>query len=334
VPDWVCSAPRLADRDGVPAHVKIERWLTGVIAQGALVPGDRLPREAELAAMIGVSRMTLRQALSTLESLGTVVRTTGRTGGTFVTEPRIECDLTGLAGFTEQLRRAHLRAGARMVSATTLAAPAAVARALMVRRGAPVHAVSRVRTAQRRPLVLERSYFPVELFPDLLEQRLTGSLYSLLTRHYQQKPYLATENLEPVIARDEEAKLLEIEPGSALMLIERTAYTAAGQAVEYARDLFRPDRVRVSLRTGIGKAREVADLGVGRSGQGSERNAGKSGGLLPPGVLPGSAGTRPGSAGTRPGSAGTRPGSAGTRPGSAGTRPGSAERGEERWGDG
>ena len=255
LPDWMRTAPRFTANGGFPAHVKIERWLTDVIGRGDLVPGDRLPREDELAALFGVSRMTLRQALATLESLGTVVRSTGRTGGTFVTEPRIECDLTGLAGFTEQLRRANLRAGARMVSAMTVAAPAKAAEALAMRRGAPVHAVVRVRTAQRKPVVLERSYFPVDLFPDLLEQRLTGSLYGLLRRRYQQKPHMATENLEPVIAREEEAELLDIDEGSPLMLIERTAFTSAGQAVEYARDLIRPDRVRVSLQTGLGPNR-------------------------------------------------------------------------------
>lgn len=265
MPDWMGAVPRITSKNGVPAHVRIERWLTDVIGRGDLVPGDRLPREEELAAMVGVSRMTLRQSLATLEALGIVVRTTGRNGGTFVTEPRIECDLTGLAGFTEQLRRAHLRAGARIVSAVTVSAPAKVAEALMIHRGAPVHAVVRVRTAQRKPVVLERSYFPADLFADLLEQRLAGSLYGLLTRRYKQKPHMATENLEPVIARAEEAKLLEIEEGSPLMLIERTAFTAAGQAVEYARDLFRPDRVRVTLQTGLGSARHVADLGIARS---------------------------------------------------------------------
>jgi GntR family transcriptional regulator len=35
------------------------------------------------------------------------------------------------------------------------------------------------------------------------------------------------------------------------MLITRTAFTRAGLAVEFARDLFRPDRIRVSLQTGI-----------------------------------------------------------------------------------
>ena len=85
------------------------------IDEGALVAGDKLPREEQLAAALGVSRMTLRQALATLDGLGTIVRKPGRLGGTFVAEPRIVCDLTGLAGFTEQMRRAHVRAGARMV---------------------------------------------------------------------------------------------------------------------------------------------------------------------------------------------------------------------------
>ena len=46
------------------------------------------------------------------------------------------------------------------------------------------------------------------------------------------------------------------------MLIERTAYTAAGVAVEYARDLFRPDRLRITLQTGIGTVRRAANLAV------------------------------------------------------------------------
>ena len=122
----------------------------------------------------------------------------------------------------------------------------------MLVRGARVHEVVRVRTARREPLALERSYFPVQPFPDLLDQRLTGSLSDILRRHYGQDPHTANESLEPVIARQEEANLLGVPVKSPLMLIERTAYTAAGLPVEYAKDLFRPDRVRISLQTGVG----------------------------------------------------------------------------------
>ena len=256
-PPWLSSSPDLGIANGSPVHVSIARWLTDLIGRGDLVPGDRLPREDQFAALLGVSRMTLRQALSTLEAHGALERKTGRTGGTFVREPRIDCDLTGLAGFTEQMRRAHLRAGARVVSAETVAANATVARALAVRRGDPVHEIVRVRTARREPLALEHSYFPFEPFPDLLSQRLTGSLYGLLERVYGLRPAHAVEALEPATARPHEAVLLQTEVSTPLMLIERTAFTNAGLPVEFARDLFRPDRIRIWLRTGIGPAPTV-----------------------------------------------------------------------------
>ena len=250
---WLSTAPGFPAPDGTPVHAAIARWLTDLIGRGDLVPGDRLPREDLFAATLGVSRMTLRQALATLEGKGTVERKSGRSGGTFVREPRIECDLTGMAGFTEQMRRAHVRAGARVVSAVTVGANAKVASALSVQRGGPVHEIVRVRTARREPLAIERSFFPEGPFPDLLDQGLSGSLYALLARTYGQRPTSATETLEPVIARDHEAELLKIKPGDPLMLITRTAFTTAGLAVEFARDLFRPDRITIALQTGIGR---------------------------------------------------------------------------------
>ena len=251
---WLATAPSLPPADGGPVHASIARWLTDLMGRGDLVPGDRLPREDRFAATLGISRMTLRQALATLEGKGTVERRSGRTGGTFVREPRIECDLTGMAGFTEQMRRANVRAGARVVSAAVVPANAKVASALSVQRGGPVYEIVRVRTAKREPLALERSSFPVGPFPGLLDHGLSGSLYTLLGRTYGLQPASATESLEPVIARHDEAELLKVDVGSPLMLITRTAFTGAGLAVEFARDLFRPDRIKVSLQTGIGRA--------------------------------------------------------------------------------
>jgi GntR family transcriptional regulator len=256
--DWLQRPPAFTQGAGIPLHTQIEHWLTEVIGRGELVSGDRLPREADFAVQLGVSRMTLRQALATMESHGTVIRKTGRTGGTFVSEPRIECDLTGLLGFTEQMRRASVRAGARMVSTALVTATPAVANALSLPPGSDVYEVIRVRTARREPLALERAYFPTAPFPGLLDQRLGGSIYELLRKTYRQSPHTANEVLVPVAALDEEARLLQVAPGTPLLLIERTTFTSAGLAIEYARDLFRPDRVRISLQTGIGGAARAA----------------------------------------------------------------------------
>src|SRR3954466_14789946 len=91
------SPPDLDLESPHPAHVRIVQWLTSIIGTGGLVPGDKLPREEALAATLGVSRMTLRQALATLEGHGAILRKPGRLGGTFVAEPKIVCDLTRLA---------------------------------------------------------------------------------------------------------------------------------------------------------------------------------------------------------------------------------------------
>ncbi|HEX2809505.1 MAG TPA: GntR family transcriptional regulator, partial [Kineosporiaceae bacterium] len=201
---------------GLPVYAQIERWFMAAIDRGELVVGDRLPCEQDLAVAFGVSRMTLRQALGALATRGLLRRTPGRFGGTSIAEPKVECDLTGLAGFTEQLRRAHLRAGARVVRTATLPAARAVATALDLDRAAMVHLVVRVRTARGVPLALERSYFPADQFGGLLERRLTGSLYAMLSDDYGQRPTTATEVLEPAIAGDDEAVLLEVPAGSPL----------------------------------------------------------------------------------------------------------------------
>jgi GntR family transcriptional regulator len=247
VPDLTASA-------GMPAHARIEQWLMRLISEGVVLPGDKLPKEQDLAEGLGVSRMTLRQSLATLESRGVVERIPGRRGGTFVREPKIDADITGLAGFTEQLRRGQVRASARVVSASVVPASRAVAAALRLAKDDDVYEIVRVRRARGMPLALERSYLPAGLFPGLLDRRLTGSLYRLLAREYGSAPQSAVEYLEPFIATAEVADLLDVDEGSALLLIERTASSAAGRPIEYARDIFRSDRVRISVRTVAGES--------------------------------------------------------------------------------
>jgi len=243
--------PTLQRDSTAPMHQLIERWFIDAISTGEIAAGDKLPSEPELATSFGVSRMTLRQALTTLQSRGLLERVPGRAGGTFILEPKVECDLTGLAGFTEQMQRAQRKATAKVVSAQAMPAPRLVSEALNLERDAEVFEVVRVRSANRQVLALERSYFPADPLAGFLEHRLTGSLYRLLTRKYGHTPSTAIEYLEPATVTEADAELLDMPAGSAVMLIERTASTSAGMPIEFARDLFRPDRIRISVRSGL-----------------------------------------------------------------------------------
>jgi GntR family transcriptional regulator len=193
--------------------------------------------------------MTLRHALGELAQRGLVTRSVGRSGGTFVAEAKLEQDLTTLVGFSEQLRRHGKVAGAQVLAATTIPASATAAAALRLAADDLVFQVRRIRLADGKPIGLEDSLFPAALFPGLLDCRLDGSLYELLEARYGLRPHRARESLEPVVAGVREAEALDIDEGAPLMLVERTAYAASGQPLEFARDRFRGDRTRVVVWT-------------------------------------------------------------------------------------
>jgi DNA-binding FadR family transcriptional regulator len=71
-------------RAGNAFEETVERLLT-VIKLGVVAPGQRFPAERELAVLLGVSRITLREAIRALQQEGYVESKRGRFGGTFVT---------------------------------------------------------------------------------------------------------------------------------------------------------------------------------------------------------------------------------------------------------
>lgn len=73
--------------EGGRFSVQIVRQIQDAIRSGQLAPGDRLPAERELAERFGVSRVTVRDALRSLEVLGLVQIRVGAAGGAFVTSP-------------------------------------------------------------------------------------------------------------------------------------------------------------------------------------------------------------------------------------------------------
>jgi GntR family transcriptional regulator len=237
----------VAERSPRPVWVQIEEQLADRIESGALGAGQRLPPERDLAEALSVSRMTVRQALASLAARGLVERGVGR--GTFVREAgKVVHDLTRVAGFTEEVERQGLEAGARILDAKQCAAPDHVADALGLEPGDEVVRLERVRLGGGRPMTLEDTCVPAERFPGLLDEDLSGSLYALMRDRYGLGPVSATERLEPMAARSYEAGALGVDEGSPLMFVERIAYAADGTAVEFARDCHRGDRARFVIR--------------------------------------------------------------------------------------
>jgi GntR family transcriptional regulator len=243
------DTPEPLDRSGrTPAWAQIEASLRTRIESGELGAGQRLPAERDMARRLGVSRMTVRQALAALADEGLVERGVGQ--GTFVSGvSKVTFDLTRVEGLTAAVERQGMEAGARVLEARERPAPPAVARGLRLQPGAAVVRVRRVRTAGGRPLALEDAWLPAARVPGLLERDLRGSVTRILREDYALAMSSAIECLEPVAAGAFEARVLGVPVGSALMLVERVFSESGGRPLEYARDRHRGDRSRFLMRT-------------------------------------------------------------------------------------
>jgi GntR family transcriptional regulator len=238
-----------------PSVTEVRDRLRAGIESGTLAPGERLGAEREIAERFGVSRATVRGALSELERSGEIRRVRGRAGGIFVSQRKVERDLTSLAGLPAYLRRQGFASDARVISTATFGADGELSGELGLLAGELVHEIVRVRLADGEPISLERASFPAVLFPGLLDHSLSGSLYELLQAQYGLVAGEAQELIEIVEAPATEAALLGVARGAALLAISRTAWAADGVPFERSYDLFRGDRVRIVVRAASAPAR-------------------------------------------------------------------------------
>lgn len=232
-----------------PVAEDVRRRIMADITSGVYEPGARLGSERELAATLGVSRSTLRQVLAGLTQAGIVRRVSGRSGGTFVGHPKVERDLSRIAGLPNYLSAQGIEAGSRVLSTALVTADDATRVALGLDEGELVIDIVRLRLADGAPLSIDHARFPAARFPDLLEQPLGGSLYELLATRYDAEVADSEERLEFVVATPKEAAALGVVKDSPLISVTRTARDESGITMEYSHDLFLADRTRILVHS-------------------------------------------------------------------------------------
>lgn len=230
--------------------------LAGRIASGEIEAGSRLPPEPQLAADLGVSRATLREALRSLEEDGLVTRTRG--AGTYATSrPRLRNNLDINFGVTEAIRAAGMTPGTASATVRTAAASAEEAQALDLQTGDTVAILERVRTADDRPVVWSRDVVRATLLPaGALERPDDLSVYEVLARAGVAVQH-GVVTVEPAVADRTLAKRLRIDPGALVMYLRQVDYDAGGEPVllsheHHVADAFEFSVVRRGPGGGIG----------------------------------------------------------------------------------
>jgi len=236
--ELLLAPERLADEEGGPLYVRLQALIRDAIGDGRLRPNDALPAEREMAASLGVSRVTVRKAIQGLVAEGVLRQRHG--SGTFVSRNggRVEQPLSRLTSFTEDMRSRGLVPTANWIERSVGMPTSAEAMILGLSPTDRVSRLHRLRLADNEPMAIERAVVPARILPD--PSIVDVSLYDALTS-IGMRPVRAVQRLNAENVSNADAALLGIAPGSAALSIERISYLPDGRVVEFTRSHYRGD---------------------------------------------------------------------------------------------
>lgn len=233
-----------------------------LISAGGLGPGDKLPSVSELADLAQVSVISVRRALDELTHAGRIVRHQGV--GTFVAGPRIVSEPGRPGPLLQTMQGDQIELDTALIGLEVGVPSEAHAQALGIDPDQPVWQVSRLRSTEGRPRVLERAVLPLSLVPALDEERLSAgeSLYDYLATRYG----LAEGSVEEAIEVDQpdawEREWLRLGSRDTIVRIRGVSVDVRGVAFDSFQQSY-PARDFVFYTSGSARQRLVGPIDAG-----------------------------------------------------------------------
>jgi GntR family transcriptional regulator len=221
--------------DPAPKYMQIARNMSNLIENGNWPEDHGLPSERQLVELLEVSRVTARRALQVVSERGLVVRKPG--SGTYVA-PRLVQGLARLTSFSEELRARGMSSSSSWILRKVSPASSSELISLGLKRGDRVARLKRLRRADGNPMSFEHTRIPYAFLPH--PETVEDSLYERLDNS-ETAVVRALQTLSATNATVEQAKLLEIEAGVAVIFVTRIGYDREGRAVEFTESFCRAD---------------------------------------------------------------------------------------------
>jgi GntR family transcriptional regulator len=223
--------------------------LLGDIEHGKYAPDMRIPSEHELQAIYGVSRSTIREAVSQLVAAGLLRRQQGL--GTFVQAPHIFESIGPITSFAEEVHKRGMAHDARILRCELAQPPRHVRVRLNLTAEQMTFILERLRCADGVNVALCTDYFPQDIAPSFREEDLVNqSLYRGLEQHYGIHLRSAEEEVEAVLPSRRAARLLEMPPRTPVLFLRRVTFGTMPDnrnlifPVHYVETAYRADRFR------------------------------------------------------------------------------------------
>lgn len=232
----------------VPFYFQLAELLEEEIVSGRWVPGTRVPSENELCARYGLSRTTIRQALTRLEQEGLVSREKGR--GTFVSDsrPRSWMIQSTEGFFHDEFVRAGRAVTSRILRLERVELPRWASDALALAPGSEGIVVERVRSVDELVALYVINCLPAFAAEAVIGLQPDESLYQRLAEAGAISVVGGNRSLQAVTAGPKLAKLLEVDASAALAYIESVTWDETDRPVDCYRAWLRTDRMRLDIQ--------------------------------------------------------------------------------------
>jgi GntR family transcriptional regulator len=228
-----------------PLYIRIQEYIAELILTGKLAPEHKIQSERDFSEDLGVSRMTVRRAITELVNEGLLERRHG--SGTYVAKPRVTYEAHEMVNYLQAMQERNVATASQLIEFGEIAASRRLAETLDIEIGNPIYRVIILRFANRVPVILERGFFPCSRCPGLEEWDLEkSSIYDLLTTVYQLKLGRISQTVEAVAATDTVARQLRVEEGFPLIMLSRIVFNADTINPEiFSQDFLRSDYARI-----------------------------------------------------------------------------------------
>lgn len=216
------------------------------IENGTFEPGSKLPSEFILAKELGVSRVTLREALRILNDENIITRKHGV--GTFVNaKPTFTSGIEELHSITQMIENNNHIAGTIFIGSEIIPASSSDIKNFKIKEGESILRIERIRTGDKEPLVYCIDKIPNSYLPEGFNLQDDDSLFQTLEKQAKINISYAVTDISPIGYHEKVSSLLHSPPESSLLMLRQVHYDMMDRPILISVNYFRADKFRFQV---------------------------------------------------------------------------------------
>jgi GntR family transcriptional regulator len=235
---------RIDHKNGTPLHLQVEQLVRGLIEKPNYKKGELLPKEVDMANQLGISRNTVRQAISKLVIEGLLERKKGV--GTKVATHNICTQLKSWTSFTHEMKKKGIDVVNYKINVKKVVADKNIALSLQIKEGTELIKLDRIRGDQKEPFVFFTSYLHPRIGITGNED-FTRPLYEIIEKDYSIVVDLSRDTITAILANKKIANILKVKKGDAILHRSRIVFDPGKRPIEYGLCYYKADKFSYSI---------------------------------------------------------------------------------------